>query len=77
MKKIVLTLASLLFASGLAVAGSDHFNADAVPAAGAYPASHAMMAGAVDPTVTTSIAGSAMGANAGAPAESGQGIWGR
>lgn len=30
MKKIVLTLASLLFASGLAVAGSDHFNADAV-----------------------------------------------
>ncbi|MFA6157397.1 hypothetical protein [Mesorhizobium sp.] len=79
MKRTALTLASLLLASGMAVAGSDHFNADFVPAAGSYPTSHAMLLGdaqAVDPSVTTSING-AMGAHAGMPADSGQGIWGR
>lgn len=81
MKKIVLTIASLLFASGMAFAGSDHFNADFVPAAGSYSTTHAMVSGgakAVDPSMTKSTTDSAMGTNSGMPAPGyGQGIWGR
>ncbi|MBZ9807285.1 hypothetical protein LB542_26145 [Mesorhizobium sp. BR1-1-9] len=83
MKKIVLTVASLLFASGMAFAGSDHFGSDFIPAASSYPTTHAMMSGgakAAVPSVTNSIADSAMGANSNSdmPAQDyGQGIWGR
>lgn len=83
MKKIVLTVASLLFASGMAFAGSDHFGSDFIPAASSYPTAHAMMSGgakAVVPSVTNSITDSAMGANSNSdmPAQGyGQGIWGR
>jgi len=80
MKKIVLTIASLLFASGMAFAGSDHFGSDFVPAAGGYPATHAMMSGAkaVDPRVTQSITDSTVAGQShlDMPADSGQGIWG-
>jgi len=80
MKKIVLTTASLLFASGVAFAGSDHFGSDFVPAAGGYPATHAMMSGAkaVDPRVTHSITDNAASGQPrlDMPADSGQGIWG-
>lgn len=81
MKKIVLSIASLLLASGMAVAGSDHFGSDFIPAAGSYPTtvSHPMASGAVDLGATKSITDAAAAATSGAgmtaPA-SGQGIWG-
>ena len=81
MKKIILTTAAFLFASGMAFAGSDHFGSDFVPAASSYPTTHSMMSvGAVDQGVTKSITDSAAEANAtsGMPAPGyGQGIWGR
>lgn len=85
MKKIVLSLATLLLASGMAFAGSDHFGSDFIPAAGSYPTagSHSMMYGganAVDLSGTKSVTDSmAWGnANSGMPAPGyGQGIWGR
>ena len=59
MKKIVLSLATLLFASGMAFAGSDHFGSDFIPAAGSYPTagSHSMVYGAnaVDLSGTKSV----------------------
>ncbi|MCA0045782.1 hypothetical protein LB577_02235 [Mesorhizobium sp. B283B1A] len=83
MKKIVLTIAAVLFASGTAFAGSDHFfGTDYVPAAGSYPTTttHSMMSGgAPDMIGTKSITGSAVegNANSGMPAPGyGQGIWG-
>ncbi|MBZ9962705.1 DUF680 domain-containing protein [Mesorhizobium sp. BR1-1-2] len=83
MKKIVLTVASLLFASGMAFAGSDHFGSDFIPAANSYPTTHAMMSGGAKtavPSVTNSITDSAMAGNSTSdmPAPGyGQGIWGR
>ena len=82
MKKIVLTIASLLFASSMAFAGSDHYGSDNIPAAGGYPNTHSMVSGAkaVDMNSTKSIP-----ANSTAAANStydipvwgyGQGIWG-
>lgn len=85
MKKIVLTIAASLFASGMAFAGSEHFGSDFIPAAGSYPttAYHSMVSGgakAVDQSVTKSITDSAAAGNANSdmPAPGyGQGIWGR
>jgi hypothetical protein len=84
MKKIVLAMVSLLFASGMAFAGSDHFGSDFIPAASSYPTagSHAMVSGganAVDLSGTKSSTDSAAEGNAtsGMPAPGyGQGIWG-
>lgn len=78
MKKIILTTAAFLFASGMAFAGSDHFGSDFVPAAGSYPTTHSMASSkAVDPTVTQSIKASKAGqSNLDMPTEYGQGIWG-
>jgi len=76
MKKIILATAAVLFASGMAFAGSDHYGADFVPGSSSYPAGghHAMSNGAktVDPTVTNSI-----GTGGNSVQESGRGIWGR
>lgn len=80
MKKIVLTIASLLFASSMAFAGSDHFGSDFVPAVGDYPTTHSMVSGAVDMSATKSIAAdsAAEKATSAMPAPGyGQGIWGR
>ena len=41
MKKIVLTIASLLFASSMAFAGSDHFGST-IPAVGDFPSTHSL-----------------------------------
>ncbi|KQU83315.1 hypothetical protein ASD99_16675 [Mesorhizobium sp. Root695] len=81
MKKIILSIAAFLFASGMAFAGSDHFGSDFIPAASSYPTagSHSMVSGGAV-GVTTSITDSAVEANAtsGMPAPGyGQGIWGR
>ena len=79
MKKIVLTIASLLFASSMAFAGSDHFGST-IPAVGDYPSTHSMVSGAngVDMSSTKSIAadGAAVGNSTYEIPESGQGIWG-
>ena len=81
MKKIVLSLATLLVASGMAFAGSDRFGSDYIPAAGGYPTTHSMVSGgAVDLSGTKSITDGAAGGNAHSdmPAPGyGQGIWGR
>ncbi|MCZ8547821.1 hypothetical protein OOJ09_26860 [Mesorhizobium qingshengii] len=84
MKKIVLSLATLLFASGMAFAGSDRFGSDYIPAAGDYPTAgtHSMVYGAsaVDLSGTKSVTDSAAGgdSHSGMPAPGyGQGIWGR
>lgn len=80
MKKIILATAAVLFASGMAFAGSDRFGADYIPAAGSYPNAghHSMVSGganAVDPTATKSI-GTADSSDIPA-AGYGRGIWGR
>ncbi|UVK51718.1 DUF680 domain-containing protein [Mesorhizobium sp. AR02] len=86
MKKIILSIAALLFASGMAFAGSDHFGSDFVPAASSYPTTHSMGSGgakAVDQSVTKSVTKSITdsaaegSATSGMPAPGyGQGIWG-
>ncbi len=79
MKKIVLTIASLLFASSMAFAGSDHFGSDTIPAVGDYPATHSMVSGAVDMSSTKSIAADSAAGNSTTdmPAPGyGQGNWG-
>ncbi|PWJ94786.1 hypothetical protein C8D77_1011472 [Mesorhizobium loti] len=81
MKKIIFSIAAFLFASGMAFAGSDHFDSDFVPAAGSYPTagSHSMISGGAV-SVTKSITDSTVEgtATSGMPAPGyGQGIWGR
>lgn len=82
MKKIVLTIAAVLFASGTAFAGSDRYGTDYVPAAGSYPTTttHSMMSGgAPDMSGTKGITDGAVegSANSSMPAPGyGQGIWG-
>ena len=83
MKKIVLTIASLLFASSMAFAGSDHFGSDPIAAAGNHPNTHSMVSGAkaVDMKTTKSIATDSKAAGNSTydiPVRGyGQGIWGR
>ena len=88
MKKIVLAIATFLFASGTAFAGSDNYGSDYIPGSGSYPgsANHSMASGgakAVDLSGTKSIgtAGStaapAGSSNSDMSAGYGQGIWGR
>lgn len=80
MKKIILATATVLFASGMAFAGSDHFGSDR--GFGTANAGHHPMVSdnSVDMTVTKSIgtADSAAGENSDFDIPvSGQGIWGR
>lgn len=81
MKKIVLAIATVLFASGMAFAGSDHFGSD--DGFGTANAGHHAMVfdNSVDMTATKSIgtadSAPAQGENADIPAGYGQGIWGR
>jgi Protein of unknown function (DUF680) len=81
MKKIILAIATVLFASGMAYAGSDNYGTDYIPAAGSYPnaARHSMASGAaVDMSSTKSIGApdSASAGNSDMSAGYGQGIWG-
>jgi len=74
MKKIVLTAAAILVATGTAFAGSDHYgsNTSSQPVA-----SHS--ASKIDTTHTGSIRKAKKAqddANGGVPAQYGQGIWG-
>lgn len=86
MKKIVLAVATVLFASGMAFAGSDYYgSAHDNGFDQSNTGHHAMMSGnahAVDPSVTKSISTAAsapsLGENpySGIPTVSGQGVWG-
>jgi len=74
MKKLVLTAAAILVATGAAFAGSDHYNSDA---ASQPVASHSALK--IDTAHTGSIrkAKKVQGdADSSVPAEYGQGIWG-
>ncbi|UVK37849.1 DUF680 domain-containing protein [Mesorhizobium sp. AR10] len=84
MKKIILTTAAFLFASGMAFAGSDHYGSGFVPGADAYPSTgnHSMSSDSgytVDLGSTASIgtAESATGGHSIPAPGYGQGIWGR
>lgn len=82
MKKIILSVAAFLFASGMAFAGSNHFDLDIVPAAGSYPTTHSMVSGGaktVDPSVTKSVIRNTTAGQStrDMQGEYGQGIWGR
>lgn len=86
MKKIVLAVATVLFASGMAFAGSDHYGSgDNHGFDQSNTGRYSMLsdnAHAVDPTSTKSISPAdsapAMGGNpySGIPTDLGQGAWG-
>ena len=83
MKKFVLATAMVLFASGMAFAGSDYYGSDHNHGFDQSNTGHrSMVSHAVDPVVTKSISTAlgapAMGGNpySGIPTADGQGVWG-